>query len=161
MGTPRIGILTLKGAKLRFLTGGGYAQPSWSPDGRFLAAVHTTGDGRDIVIVRVKDGEVVDRLTADGRSFAPAWSPDGSGIAYLNITREGVDLRLLLLEPPAVAGDAPTLRDDIALTADSQLDPGSRPSWFIPPELLPTPPPSAAPTGSGTPAGSAAPSGTP
>lgn len=158
LGTPKVGILTLKGAKLRFLVSGGYAQPSWSPDGRFLAAVRTTGDGRDIVIVRVKDGAVLDRFTADGRSFAPAWSPDGTGIAYLNITREEVDLRLLLLGPPAAAGGAPTLRDDIALTADSRLDPGSRPSWFIPPELLPTPSPSAAPSGSGSPAGSAAPS---
>lgn len=151
LGTPKIAVLTLKSGKLRYLVSGGYAQPSWSPDGRFLAAVRTTGDGRDIVIVRVKDGAVVDRLTADGRSFAPVWSPDGSGIAYLNLTGQGVDLRLLLLGPSAVAGGSPTLVDDIGLTTDSPLDPGSRPSWFIPPELLPTPTPSAPPSGSPSP----------
>jgi Tol biopolymer transport system component len=155
VGAPRIGILTVAGRSLRILLKGGYAQPSWSPDGRFLAAVRTTGSARDIVIVRVKDGAVVDRLTADGRAFAPVWAPDGSGIAYLKATDSGVDLHLLRFAPAGAGDDAPTLVGDIALTTDADIDPDSRPSWFIPPALLPGPSPSPTASPSPSPAGSA------
>jgi Tol biopolymer transport system component len=155
VGAPRIGILTVAGRSLRILIKGGYAQPSWSPDGRFLAAVRTTGSARDIVIVRVKDGTVVDRLTADGKDFAPVWAPDGSGIAYLKLTAAGVDLHLLQFQPAAAEGDAPTLVGDIALTSDADIEPDSRPSWFIPPDLLPSPSPSPTTSPSPSPGGSA------
>jgi dipeptidyl aminopeptidase/acylaminoacyl peptidase len=159
-GAPRIGIYTLKSHNLRLITGGGYAQPSWSPDGNYVAAVWTTGSGRDIVIVRVADGAIVDRLTSDGKSFAPVWSPDGTGIAYLKLTANGVDLHLLQLQPAATAGGPPTLTGDVALTADTAIDPASRPSWFIPAALLPGASPTPGPSGSGT-GGSPPPTGTP
>lgn len=150
IGAPRIATWTAANEKVRFLTGEGYAQPSWSPDGRLLAAVKATGAGRDIVIIRARDGVVVERLTTDGRSFAPTWGPDGSGIAYLNLTTDGADLRLVQLGPPSGADGVPVIVGDLALTADTRLDPASRPAWFIPPELLPAPPsPSAEPSPSG------------
>ncbi|MFI5291624.1 MAG: hypothetical protein ACHQ02_02020 [Candidatus Limnocylindrales bacterium] len=139
VGAPRIAVYTVANKKVRFVTGDGLAQPSWSPDGTFLAAVRTDGDGRDVVIVRASDGTVVERLTTDGRSFAPTWSPDGSGIAYLNLTSDGADLRLIHLGAPTAADGVPTIVDDIALTTDTRLDPESRPAWFIPPELMPSP----------------------
>ncbi|HVQ22796.1 MAG TPA: hypothetical protein VMT36_05950, partial [Candidatus Saccharimonadia bacterium] len=128
----------------KLLTPRGYAQPSWSPDGALLAAVKTTGTGRDIVIIRASDGAVLGRVTSDGRSFAPTWGPDGSGIAYLNLTSAGADLRLLQLGPANGSDGVPTVVDDIALTTDTRLDPASRPAWYIPPDLLP--PPSASPS---------------
>ena len=139
VGAPRLATYTPATKKLRFITPKGYAQPSWSPDGAFLAAVKTTGTGRDVVIVRASDGAVVERLTSDGRSFAPTWGPDGSGVAYLNLTAAGADLRLIKLGPPAGADGVPTVVDDIALTTDTRLDPASRPAWYIPPEDMPIP----------------------
>jgi Tol biopolymer transport system component len=132
VGAPKIGLLTVNGRGLHILISGGYAQPSWSPDMAFVAAVRTTGSGRDIVIVRVQDGAVVARLTADGQSFAPIWAPDGSGIAYLKLTDAGVDLHLLQFATGAAAGAVPTLSGDVALTSDAIIDPTSRPAWFIP-----------------------------
>jgi Tol biopolymer transport system component len=150
VGAPRIALYTLATKKLRFLTSKGFAQPSWSPDGTLLAAVRTTGTGRDVVIIRASDGVLVERLTSDGRSFAPTWGPDGSGIAYLNLTPEGADLRLIQLGALSGPDGVPTVVDDIALTTDTRLDPGSRPAWHIPPELLPSTVGSPAPSGSGT-----------
>ncbi len=149
IGAPRLGLYTTGTKKFRFLTARGFAQPSWSPDGSLLAAVKTTGTGRDIVIIRASDGVVVERLTSDGRSFAPTWGPDGSGVAYLNLTSEGADLRLVQLGPADGPDGIPAVLDDIALTTDTRLDPASRPAWYIPPELLPIPTASPAPSGSG------------
>jgi len=149
IGAPRIAIYTPGTKKLRLLTSRGYAQPSWSPDGAFLAAVKTTGVGRDIVIVRASDGVVMERLTSDGRSFAPTWGPDGSGIAYLNLTPEGADLRLLQLGALSGADGVPTVVDDIALTTDTSLDPVSRPAWYIAPDLVPSSSVSPEPSASG------------
>ena len=149
IGAPRLATYTPATKKLRFVTPRGYAQPSWSPDGTFLAAVKTTGAGRDVVIIRVSDGAVVERLTSDGRSFAPTWGPDGSGIAYLNLTAAGADLRLVQLGPPAGSDGVPTVVDDIALTTDTRLDPASRPAWYIPPERLPAPSTAPSPSASG------------
>jgi hypothetical protein len=102
-----------------------------------------------VVIVRASDGEVVERLTSDGRSFAPTWAPDGSGIAYLNLTPEGADLRLVQLGALSGSDGVPTVVDDIALTTDTRLDPASRPAWYIPSELITPPVASPAPSGSG------------
>jgi len=148
IGAPRIATYTPATKKLKFLTARGYAQPSWSPDGTLLAAVKTTGSGRDIVIVRASDGKVLGRVTSDGRSFAPTWGPDGSGIAYLNLTTAGADLRLLKLGPASGSDGVPVVIDDIALTTDTRLDPASRPAWYIPPDLLPSPSTSASPAAS-------------
>lgn len=149
IGAPRVALYTTKTKKVRFVTPRGYAQPSWSPDGDLIAAVRTTGTGRDVVIVRASDGEVVERLTSDGRSFAPTWAPDGSGIAYLNLTPEGADLRLIQLGALTGPDGVPTVVDDIALTTDTRLDPASRPAWHVPPELRPPPAASPGPSGSG------------
>ena len=157
IGAPRIALYTAATKKLKFLTSRGYAQPSWSPDGSLLAAVKTTGNERDIVIVRASDGAEVGRLTSDGRSFAPTWGPDGLGIAYLNLTPAGADLRLIQLGALSASDGVPTVVDDIALTTDTRLDPESRPAWFVPADLLPAPSSSPAPSGSGAPE-SAAPS---
>jgi Tol biopolymer transport system component len=132
-GTPRIGIV-------RYPVRNGsrpdlspkrrpYANPDWSPDGRYLAAERVTPDKRDIVILDPDSWEEVARLTNDGRSFAPVWSPNGDQIAYLHVDGLKVDLRIMTLEQGPTG---PTLKTDQAVTVDGDVDPESAPAWHIP-----------------------------
>jgi hypothetical protein len=153
-GAPVIMRYDTRDKKSRALTGIGYMQPAYSPDGKYVAATRTTALGTDIVILDAANGQQLLRITDDGASFAPTWSPAGNGIAFLHIVGQTVDLRLAQLD-----GVAPswTVKGMINLTEVSGLDAASRPDWFIPPELLPaTPPPTVAPTAS--PAASTSPS---
>lgn len=134
----------------KVLTSGGYLQPSYSPDGRYIAATRTTSRGSDIVILDGSTGSVLVRVTNDDSSFAPSWSPAGDAIAFLHLEGQTVDLRLARL-----GGSAPRWSVDevVPLTEVSGLDPVSRPDWFIPADQLPetpapTLPPSASPAGS-------------
>ncbi len=147
----------VRAKKSRAITAAGYMQPSYSPDGRYVAATRTTALGTDVVVLDAGNGAQLMRVTDDGASFAPTWSPAGDGIAFLHIVGQTVDLRLARLEGAAPAW---TIKDTINLTEVSGLDAASRPDWYIPSELLPatTPPPSVAPGASTAPAsGSPAP----
>jgi Tol biopolymer transport system component len=126
---------------MRFLSAAGYARPSWSPDGRWIAAEKTDGKGRDVVILNASSGAEVARLTNDGGSFAPTWSPDGTAVAFLHAQGTGIDLDLAVLGP----GSPFATSQIIALTESSLLDGTSRPAWFIPALELPTPVPTAPP----------------
>lgn len=80
-----------------------YSQPTWSPDGRRLAYVHTIQD---------EDGDLVEAgvysVAPDGSSVAQAftsesevpfylyWSPDGASIAFLSSSAGASDLNLWL-----------------------------------------------------------------
>jgi Tol biopolymer transport system component len=153
-GAPVIMRYDTREKKARALTTTGYMQPSYSPDGRFVAATRTTALGTDVVILDASNGQQLLRVTDDGASFAPSWSPAGNGIAFLHIVGQTVDLRLAQLD-----GAAPswTVKATLNLTEVSGLDAASRPDWFIPAELLPaTPPPTVAPSAS--PAASTSPS---
>ncbi len=139
------------------ITGPGYLEPRFSPDGKYIVATRTSGFGNDIVILDAAHGRELLRVTDDGASWAPVWSPAGDAIAFLHIQGLIVDLRMTRLE-----GAAPgwTLEDTLELTEVSGLDGGSRPDWYIAPEDMPaTPPPSLAPSPSNAPvaSGSAAP----
>ena len=145
-GAPVIMRYDAREKKARALTTTGYMQPSYSPDGRFLAATRTTALGTDVVILDASNGQQLMRVTDDGASFAPTWSPAGNGIAFLHIVGQTVDLQLAQLD-----GAAPswTVKATLNLTEVSGLDAASRPDWFIPAELLPaTPPPTVAPSAS-------------
>ena len=80
------------------------------------------------------------RLTNDGRSWDPTWSPNGDAIAFLHINYQIVDLEMIPL-----TGKAPswTAGDVLSLTQYSGLDGSSRPGWYIPPDQLTTPAPTA------------------
>jgi dipeptidyl aminopeptidase/acylaminoacyl peptidase len=138
------------------VTGPGYLEPSFSPDGRFIAATRTSGFGNDVVILDASSGREVARITTDGRSWAPVWSPVGDAIAFLQIRGQIVDLKMARL-----TGTAPdwTVADTISLTEVSGLDGASRPGWFVPPDELPAPTPGASAAGSTVPgvSGSGAP----
>ncbi len=119
------------------VTGPGYLEPSFSPDGRFIAATRTNAFGSDVVIMDASRGRELLRVTNDGGSWGPVWSPAGDAIAFFHIEGQIVDLRMALLD-----GNAPdwTVKDVKALTAVSGLDGSSRPDWFIPADLLPATP---------------------
>ena len=123
------------------LTGPGYTGPVWSHDGKYLAATRTTAFGTDVVVLDGRGTELL-RLTDDGRSFAPAWSPIGDAIAFLEIDNGITDL---WLAPVDITGLPVADGDRIQLTISAGLDAGSRPGWWVPEDLIPTPPPSPTP----------------
>jgi Tol biopolymer transport system component len=119
------------------LTGPGYLEPSFSPNGRFIAVTKTSSFGNDLAILDATNGREILRVTNDGASWAPVWSPAGDAIAFLHISGQIVDLKLVRLE-----GTAPnwTIRDITDLTEVSGLDGESRPGWFVPADQLPVAP---------------------
>ena len=133
------------------LTGPGYLEPSFSPDGRYIAVTKTSSFGNDIAILDAGNGRELLRVTNDGASWAPVWSPNGDAIAFLNIRGQIVDLKLARLD-----GTAPdwTVKDITDLTEVSGLDGESRPGWFVPlderPTATPAPAVSSAPGASGS-----------
>jgi len=148
-GAPVIYRWTVATSKAAALTGPGYLEPSYSPDGKYIAATKTSSFGNDLVILDASNGRELLRVTTDNASWAPTWSPLGDSIAFLHIKGQIVDLKLARLD-----GTAPnwTVKDITDLTEVSGLDGASRPDWFVPASELPppTPAPSAAPSVSGS-----------
>lgn len=138
---PSIWAWNPKTKKAKALTAPGYLAPSWSPDGRWIAATKQASVGTDIVILDASTGSEVLRLTKDGRSWGPVWSPAGDSIAFLHMDAGVTDLQLLKLTG---SGPAWTVGEVLPLTQMSALDPSSRPSWYIPPEQMPPPTPAPA-----------------
>lgn len=154
-GAPVIMRYDVRTKRARAVTSTGYMQPSFSPDGRYIAATRQTTLGTDVAILDAASGHELLRLTDDGASWAPVWSPAGDGIAFLHIVGQTVDLRLAKLEGPAGSW---TVAKTIDLTDVSGLDAESRPDWFIPANLLPAVEPSpGAGAASGPPTGTASP----
>ena len=153
-GAPDIWRWDVVKKKAGALTGPGYLEPAFSPDGRYVAATKTSSFGNDLVILDATSGRELLRVTNDGASWAPVWSPVGDAIAFLHIQGQIVDLKLARL-----SGDAPnwTVKDVIALTEVSGLDGESRPGWFVPTDQLPAPTPSPVVTAVPTTAGSTVP----
>jgi hypothetical protein len=135
VGVPRIGILTCQSRRdcsrgRTKLLRQGYAHPSWSPDGRWIAAEATRGDGRDIVILDPSRGDVRVTLTNDGDSFAPVVSPAGDQIAYLH--RDGVNIDIRVMDLAFDDDGTISLLADHPVTQDGNIDGESPPNWFIP-----------------------------
>ena len=146
-GAPQIVRYNPETKKAKALTGPGYLQPSYSPDGRFIAATLTTSRGTNVVILDGSSGQELMRVTDDDASWSPVWSPAGDGIAFLRIDGQTVDLHLAKLGGQPGAW---TIEETIALTEVSGLDADSGPDWFIPADQLPAtpPPPSVEPSSS-------------
>ena len=147
-GTPTINRYVVATGKISALTTAGYMSPSWSRDGRYVAATKTTSFGTDVVILDARNGTELLKLSNDELSFNPVWSPAGDSVAFFRLDHGVVDLYLIPL-----TGTAPnwTVGTPIALTLSAGLDAASRPGWFIPADQLPAlPTPTAAPAGSGT-----------
>jgi dipeptidyl aminopeptidase/acylaminoacyl peptidase len=129
------------------ITGAGYLEPRFSPDGTYIVATRTSAFGNDVVILEAAHGRELLRITDDGRSWAPVWSPAGDAIAFLHIDGLIVDLKMATLDG---VGPDWTVAETVDLTQVSGLDGGSRPDWYVAAEdLPPTPEPSVAPSGTG------------
>lgn len=88
--------LVQEGAARRLTTGGGWLQPTWSPDGLRIAAVRQQQGSSDIVVLDAEGGSP-QPLTSNGSAqpagsyeriyetlwaFYPAWTPDGREIIF-------------------------------------------------------------------------------
>jgi dipeptidyl aminopeptidase/acylaminoacyl peptidase len=141
-GAPVIYRYDVREKAARKLTSEGYLEPSYSPDGRFVAATRQSTIGTDVVILDGRTGSELLRVTNDGRSWGPKWSPAGDAISFLNINGQSADLRLAKLGGTSGAW---TVDEIIPLTDVSGLDAASKPDWFIPADQLPQTSPSPAP----------------
>jgi len=148
-GAPVIMRYDTTTGKASSLTGPGYSTPMWSHNGKYLAATRTTALGTDVVILDGRGTELL-RVTSGGRSFDPVWSPIGDSLAYLEIDRGVTDLWLV---PVDISGLPEIDGDRLQLTLAAGLDAASRPGWWVPDELIPTPPPTPTPEPVATPAG--------
>jgi dipeptidyl aminopeptidase/acylaminoacyl peptidase len=155
-GAPQIMRYVVATGKATPFTGPGYLAPSWSPDGRYVAATRSDNFGTDIVILDTNGAELL-RVTNDDHSFSPAWSPTGDSIAFLHLAGQIVDLDLARLDG---SNGTWTVKETVPLTQVSGLDAASRPSWFVPPSDLPSPAPGSS-SGGSAPAGSAPDASTP
>jgi dipeptidyl aminopeptidase/acylaminoacyl peptidase len=156
-GTPAIYRYNLATEKSTALTGPGYTAPSWSRDGRYVAATKTSTFGTDVVILDARTGAELLRVTRDEGSFSPVWSPQGDAVAFFRVEHGVVDLYLVPL-----VGQAPgwTAGEPLALTISAGLEADSRPMWFIPADQLP-PLPTPTPVVTAAPSPGATPSETP
>jgi hypothetical protein len=134
-------------AKKRFatVTGPGYVDPSWSPDGRYIAATLTDSFGTNVVILDARNGTELLRVTKDDLSWAATWSPRGDQLVYMHLDGLAVDLRIV-----DITGTGASMKasESQPLTDFAGLDGASRATWFVPAAELPTPSASA-PAGSG------------
>lgn len=102
---------------------GGSADPTVSPDGRWLVFAHTY-EGCDGLAIVDTQGELWARKLAFGTDFVlqPTWSPDGSQIAYIawnhpNMPWDQTELRLITLgfDSAPYAENITTLRDGASI----------------------------------------------
>jgi TolB protein len=106
---------------------GGALDPTWSPDGSWLAFAGHDGPAIEIYAVQ-PDGSSVTRLTSDGLlARAPVWSPDGQHIAYLS-NKSGY-FEVFVIDVTADASGALTASPPRQLTNDLQVDAASGLSW--------------------------------
>ena len=90
---------------------GGVSQAAISPDGRWVAAVAESADGRGIHLLDLTEEPPVLRFWLTGSS--PAWSPDGGRVAFL---RDGN-----LFAAPVGDPDAAPLTDGLQGSPRSRL----------------------------------------
>ncbi len=134
-GAPSIWVYDASKGTARRLASG-YRGPSWSPDGKYLAATKVSGQKLDIVVLDVKSGKQVGQVTTDGVSWAPVWSPAGDEIVYMSLHDGIVDLNMVHLSQ---TGGQFAFTVEPNLIDYSDLDGGSRAAWYIPPEeAIPT-----------------------
>ncbi len=136
---------------------GGYTQPTYSADGRWVAAVKSNTIGTNVVVLDARNGSELLRVTSDGRSWGPAFSPDGTQLVFLTLAPSGLTVDVHIANLKRDANNVPEVAGDLqALTTSSGLDGDSRPAWWGP-VAAPASTPSAAPDASATPATSATP----
>jgi Tol biopolymer transport system component/DNA-binding winged helix-turn-helix (wHTH) protein len=64
-------------------------EPTWSPDGRYIAYSSDRGGKFDIWVQQVTGGNPIQVTRAPGQNWQPDWSPDGKYIAYRSEEGDG------------------------------------------------------------------------
>jgi Tol biopolymer transport system component/DNA-binding winged helix-turn-helix (wHTH) protein len=64
-------------------------EPTWSPDGRYVAYSSDRGGKFDIWVQQVSGGDPIQITEGPGHHWQPDWSPDGKYIAYRSEEGEG------------------------------------------------------------------------
>jgi Tol biopolymer transport system component/DNA-binding winged helix-turn-helix (wHTH) protein len=64
-------------------------EPTWSPDGRYIAYSSDRGGKFDIWVQQVSGGNPVQVTKGPGQNWEPDWSPDGKYIAYRSEEGDG------------------------------------------------------------------------
>ena len=106
---------------------GGALDPTWTPDGSWLAFAGRTAEAVEIYAVQ-PDGTSLTPLTNDGAlARSPAWSPDGRQLAYLS-NRTGY-FEIWLIDIQTDASGALVASAPRQLTRDLHLDAASGLSW--------------------------------
>ncbi|HYC50619.1 MAG TPA: hypothetical protein VEB19_05850 [Gemmatimonadaceae bacterium] len=90
----RIALVGADGGDITPITNGSldeqWAEPRWSPDGRYIAAVRWTRGGTAAIVAIDTTGAVVQTLIAERAvSATPSWSPDGRYV-YFASDRTGI-----------------------------------------------------------------------
>ena len=95
------------------------SHPAWSPDGRRIAFMSTSGDGQWEVYVMDSDGSGQTQLTdTEQDNMVPAWSPDGSKIAFDSL-RDGTRRIYVMNADGAAQGRLTSTRHDTGRIAES------------------------------------------
>ena len=123
-GVPALNLLTLASKELVRLTPDrqGHYEPSWSPDGRYLAYIRNdslAARGADLYIMTAASPPVLERLTTDDAAkVSTAWSPDGRWIAFAWVNEPSLGIVSLAdrKSPPRRIGSQ---GDDLAWSPDS------------------------------------------
>ncbi len=126
-GAPQIWIYDLRTGKERLLAEDARG-PSWSPDGKYLAATLVDGSRLDIVVLDAATGAQVGRVTYDGFSWAPVWSPEGDQLVYLHLTSTVVEMFMTEVNRSDAGFD---FQPGLDLTDYGSLDGDSRPAWYV------------------------------
>jgi TolB protein len=85
-------VMNADGSGVRAMTrsGPGFGEPSWSPDGRQVAAVAYPGQAAVIDVIN-SDGSGLHRISpVTWKSFSPTWTPDGH-VIFLVKRKAGID----------------------------------------------------------------------
>jgi len=100
--------------------------PAVSPDGKYLAFVHSAGDSlkTKLMLQNLETNEVKLLVEHEGGVFGPTWKPDGSAIAYQK-SIENVNCQIRKL----VFSSDRTVKNDDLITECGIKSPAGRLSW--------------------------------
>jgi Tol biopolymer transport system component len=130
VGQPQIVLIDVaRPASSRVITRteGGAMDPSWSPDGQYLAYVAREGSKNAIYVLEVENPERV-TVVADGDLVrSPVWSPSGNALAYIGL--QGGAFEIFSVDVSFNDGVAPTGKPS-AVTVQFGVDPISGLSWI-------------------------------
>ncbi len=71
-------------------------EPTWSPDGKFLAYTSDDRGNFDIIVQPLTGGQPIRVVDSDADDGQPAWSPDGAKLAFVSARDRGGRFSILI-----------------------------------------------------------------